>query len=232
MGICKADFKGGTTGDNRYMLYYHPLLCFVVFTPLFLGGELRVGLSLWVVASLYTSQTLQQAMGMDELQPQVPWVRSSPRSMNKSPLRSSAPRPTLQSPTTSQSSRSTCSHAHRRPITRGAALAATNSTDTTDTDSASGGIVTDSEADPNEITPNPSEIDTDSASSVGVAAEDDPLLVALASSLELPHDDDLTGWHHGHGRMHSLARLSETTEESTSTTRSSGSSGTVSGLSH
>lgn len=190
------------------MLYYHPLLCFVVFTTLFLGFELGVGLSLWFIASLYTSQTLQQVMDMDDLQPEEPWAGSAPRAQLARP----SSRPTLQS-TTSHSSRT--SHAHR-PTSR-----TIPATDTIDTESASGsvtGSVTGSPAANGTDTPTPSEVDSQIASSVGV--EDEPLSGAQS---ELQHDQ--AGWHHG--RTRSLGRVSEVTEGSTS--RSSVRSATVSG---
>lgn len=67
------------------MLYYHPIFCFIVFTSFFMGLELFVGFGLWLLASMYTSESLQKLLSMDQLPPEEPTFL--PRTGHVSPSR-------------------------------------------------------------------------------------------------------------------------------------------------
>lgn len=66
------------------MLYYHPIFCFLAFSALFMAFEVFVGVGILALVALYTSTTVQQLLGMDQLRPEVPLVgTASPLSLHR-----------------------------------------------------------------------------------------------------------------------------------------------------
>ncbi|KAN0064868.1 hypothetical protein ACQY0O_001925 [Thecaphora frezii] len=49
----------------RYCMYHYPLLCFFVFTSLFMGFELAAALTLWAIAAIYTSSITPPSMSLE-----------------------------------------------------------------------------------------------------------------------------------------------------------------------
>lgn len=69
---------------RRYMLYYHPIFCFLAFSALFMAFEVFVGVGILALVALYTSTTVQQLLGMDQLRPEVPLVgTASPLNLHR-----------------------------------------------------------------------------------------------------------------------------------------------------